>query len=95
MNVKETLISIEVEENEGKHIIVISDNCGGIDEKIKEDIFLPYFSTKDEKNGTGLGLYMSKLIIEKHHNGKLYCENIIINEEKGVKFVLEIPKIKE
>ncbi len=65
--------------------IVFRDNGGGIDKNILVKIFDPYFSTKDEKNGTGLGLYMSKIIVEEHHNGKLYVENI----DDGVQFVVE------
>jgi len=70
-----------------KHIkIYISDNGGGIDEKIIHSIFEPYFSTKG-KNGTGLGLYMSKMIIEKELEGSLSVTNI----SEGALFTLTIP----
>jgi len=66
--------------------VEISDNGGGIPLDINEKIFDPYFSTKTEKNGTGLGLYMSKLIVEEHHDGKLFYTNTKV----GVCFTLEI-----
>ena len=65
-------------------LIRISDNGGGIDNAIIDKIFDPYFSTKSEKNGTGLGLYMSKVIVQDHHWGSLDAQNI----ENGVMFTI-------
>ena len=80
--IKEPYIKITTE----NRTISICDNAGGIPEDIKDKIFDPYFSTKDEKNGTGLGLYMSKTIVEKHHHGKVSVENV----ENGVCFAIEL-----
>lgn len=80
-------IFIKTYKSDGFFFLEVCDNGGGIPEDIKDRIFEPYFSTKDEKNGTGLGLYMSKIIVEKHLNGKIYFEN----RDNGVCFIIEIP----
>ncbi|MDH5464082.1 MAG: PAS domain-containing sensor histidine kinase [Thiovulaceae bacterium] len=88
-NIKDPYIKIITEDN----TIFICDNGGGIPENIIEKIFDPYFSTKYEKNGTGLGLYMSKTIVEEHHHGRLIAEN----KDDGACFVIALgalPKIK-
>jgi len=69
----------------------ISDNGGGICEDMMQKVFDPYFSTKSEKNGTGLGLYMSKTIIEAHHEGKLWAEN----RDNGVCFCIDLFRIQD
>jgi signal transduction histidine kinase len=81
-------ITNTVYENENEVVIEICDNGGGIKDDIIDKIFDPYFSTKDEKNGTGLGLYMSKIIVEKHLKGKLE----VSNRANCVCFMVKIPK---
>ncbi|MFA6191164.1 MAG: HAMP domain-containing sensor histidine kinase [Sulfurimonas sp.] len=67
----------------------IQDNAGGIPKDIIEHIFNPYFSTKSKELGTGLGLYMSQIIIEKHLHGSI---NVDSDSDKTV-FYIKIPKI--
>ena len=73
-NVKEKTISISLFQNDNHPTLTISDNAGGIPKEIIDKIFEPYFSTK-EKNGTGLGLYMTKIIMEDHMNAKIDVTN--------------------
>jgi len=66
--------------------ITICDNAGGVKLEEPNEIFEPYFTTKDQYNKAGLGLYMSKMIVEKHFGGKLSVEN----KEDGACFTIRI-----
>ena len=68
--------------------IIIKDNGGGIPEEIIDRVCEPYFTTKFKSEGTGLGLYMSKMIIETSFQGKLLMENI----EQGLKTTIILNK---
>ncbi len=67
--------------------ITVSDNAGGIPKEHLKKIFDPYFTTKEKSGGTGLGLYILKLIVEDSMNGKIFVEN----GSKGAIFTLQIP----
>jgi signal transduction histidine kinase len=80
-------ISVSVHSSADHISIIIQDNAGGIDESIIQKIFEPYFSTKN-KNGTGLGLYMCKVIITEHLHGEI----VITSPNNGTKVAIKLPK---
>lgn len=81
-------IKIIVEQDVNKNAVLsIEDNAGGISSQAIEKIFDPFFSY-EKQNGTGLGLFMSKLITENSLGGTLSA----INTTKGAKFIINIPK---
>ncbi|MBB5022592.1 hybrid sensor histidine kinase/response regulator [Desulfurispira natronophila] len=80
-------IFIEVLQENGTVTVCIEDNGGGIPASIIEKIYLPYFTTKNNGQGTGLGLYMSKVIIERNMGGKLS----VCNTKRGARFCITVP----
>ncbi len=82
-------IEITVTADEQTVLIMISDSGGGIPEHLLLQIFNPYFTTKGASSGTGMGLYMSKMIVEKEMNGELLAENT----ECGARFTIKLKKM--
>lgn len=70
-------------------ILTIQDNGGGISEEILPKIFDPYFTTKEQ--GSGIGLYMTKIIIQRNHRGTIEAANV----GPGTRFVISLPLVKE
>jgi len=81
---KNAKIEITTHDLEENITIEIYDNGGGIDKENIDSIFEPYYSTKKKKNGTGIGLYMSKIIVQNNHKGKIYATN----KKDGISFFI-------
>ena len=79
----------------GKAIIEIYDNGGGVSKDIIDKVFEPYFTTKHQSRGTGLGLYMVYKIITESFKGTISVLNINFEfdnkKQKGAKFEIQIP----
>lgn len=96
LNAKDALVERKIHEphiwveiaysEEGRSQVCIEDNAGGIEEEYLKTVFEPYFSTKKSSQGSGLGLYMAKMIIEKNMNGKIDVRNSTF----GAKFCIEV-----
>jgi signal transduction histidine kinase len=92
--IQDKKISIVASIENGYNVVYIIDNGGGIPSHLIQKVFDPYFTTKHQSQGTGIGLYMSKEIIEKKYNGFLSVENktLELNNEvfKGANFKIQI-----
>jgi len=73
--IKTPRIDVVIDVKDKNVIVTVQDNAGGVEDEHLDLIFEPYFTTKESSKGTGLGLYMSKMIIEKNMNGELSVEN--------------------
>jgi len=73
--IKNGFVKIKISKTEDKSKIEITDNGGGIPKDIIDKVFDPYFTTKDKGHGTGIGLYMSKVIIEDNMGGSIKIES--------------------
>lgn len=89
-NTPQGMITIVIDQDDRFVIVSIHDNASGISPEIMNKLFIPYFTTK-RKYGTGLGLYMSKVIVEEHCAGVLE----VMSEESETTFTIKLPYQKE
>ena len=94
LNIDKRYIFINIQKEETNIIINIKDNAGGIPDKIKDKVFDYYFTTKNDTEGTGIGLYMSKEIIT-NMLGTISIQNVEYEFEnetyKGAEFTIKLP----
>lgn len=86
-DIKNKFLNISSTQTSEFIIITIEDNAQGIEESKLDKIFEPYFSTKDAKMGTGLGLYISKIIITEHFHGEIIANN----KNEGLEILIKLP----
>ncbi len=92
-NVADGFVHVKVTNDEDTTVISVCDNAGGIPAEVINRIFDPYFTTKEEGKGTGIGLYMSKTIIEEHMNGSLQVANVDKGACFSIVFKSEVPEL--
>ena len=94
-DMQKKLIFVNIYKKDNNIIISVKDNGGGIDDKIINKVFEPYFTTKHQSQGTGIGLYMCQEIITKHMGGELTVSNQSFSykdiEYTGAEFKIQFP----
>jgi C4-dicarboxylate-specific signal transduction histidine kinase len=80
------IITIRLKKRDEKVLIEVEDNAGGVESKNLEKIFEPYFTTKFQSDGIGIGLYMARMLVENSLGGQIYVQNT----KTGAKFSIEI-----
>ncbi|NQY21594.1 MAG: HAMP domain-containing histidine kinase, partial [Campylobacteraceae bacterium] len=90
-NINDPFIQIITYQNNDYAVLEISDNAGGIPKEIIKKVFDPYFTTKEQGKGTGIGLYMTKTIIENNMAGRISA----VNKDDGVVFKIELSIFKD
>lgn len=73
--IKDRVIFISIKNFSNRVLIEIKDSAGGVKDDILDKVFEPYFTTKHQYSGTGIGLYMSNQIIKTHLNGDIFMKN--------------------
>jgi len=91
-NIENKIVKIILRNEKGNIVLKIQDNAGGINEGIKDKIFDPYFTTKHQSQGTGLGLYMSTQIIHTHFQGQIAAYNVQDSDGLGACFEISFPQ---
>ena len=87
---KDPIINVRLFSDKDIIKMYITDNAGGIEKDVKNKIFNAYYTTKENNKGSGLGLYIAKMIVENKMNGSLYIEDI----KEGTSFCIERKKSK-
>ena len=87
-NIENGLITIGVSQTQDSIEINILDNGGGVEDGQMEKIFDPYYTTKYKANDVGLGLYLSKMMVEKNMGGTLAAQNY----QDGLKMQIRLPQ---
>lgn len=81
------VVRFSVSQEEGQVVVRLANNGGEIPEDVRPSIYEPYYTTKEGTSGTGLGLYMARIIVENHHGGSL----VAVCSDGWTEFVCRLP----